>query len=790
MAQITVTTNTNSPSEASPRAQQADNGVLWYSQPDRSAATYKFYYSTNKGASWTEDTGARFYGTYIDNCAIFIIGDKIWALYDDVYGPSNNFIFFQPGTLNGARTSITWSGASNLWADYSGDYCFAHGMTVHAEGSGYKAHCVYSTRYYGENRYARLDLNSLGLFVATDVNTSWSSAGIEGPNDTLRVIHDPVTKDIFLSAMTKRGGGISELWFQKRAYSSATWPAGSTTPLATTEAYCGQHEVDFDGDRWVAVIGNDTSDNTPSIVERDKADTTTTVRKPGTGVAGSISGGTSMAIQINASKDVLITWNDYGGDATDIYKNTYSRSGGTWAGHSLVRDTTPNTSVTNMNFIKGTKYFFFTGAVSGYDVFMLDDMVEVAYTAAPTLQSVFTMTATPSFVLAGGTSIPRPLVEVAFTTDPTSEIPIWTDVTQYVVQMNIRRGRQRELDVIEPGTASFTLDNDDRRFDPLNTASPYYPNIKPVKRIRVRAIWNSQIYNVFSGYAAGWPQEYPGKHRTTVSLDAVDATGFLSFADLTLSRVQELTGARVEGILNSVNWPTTDRNLDTGQETLAAVTGEETNALDALQEVAATELGRLFADKAGRVTFHGRDRISGTHQPASSGTWTDGALAGNLYDDIVPSQDEGEIRNRISITREGGVEQVAQDVPSQTSYFIRDYGQSGLKILTDADSLARAQFLLSQYKDPQLRFISMTVDPRADDAWTPALNLEIGDHILVKRFSSSAIIQDVFVDGISHDISRDKKSWIITFSLTPVVATGNYWIIGTSRLGVDTTLGF
>lgn len=425
-----------------------------------------------------------------------------------------------------------------------------------------------------------------------------------------------------------------------------------------------------------------------------------------------------------------------------------------------------------------------------YETYVLDDMLEVAQTGAATLQSVFTMTATPSFVLAGGTTIPRPLVEIAFTTDPTDESPIWTDVTEYVQQFNTRRGRQRELDVIEPGTATFTLDNDDRRFDPLNTASPYYPNIKPVKRVRVRAIWNSVVYAVFSGYIGGWPQEYPSKHRNTVELSAVDATGFLSFTDLVITRGEELTGARVEAILNLASWPTSDRSLDVGEEPLQAISAQEVNALDALQSAATTELGRIFAAKDGKIAFHGRDRISGIHQPASSGTWSDDELTGNLYDDIVPSQDEGEIRNRIKITREGGVEQVSEDATSQAAYFIRDYAQSGLLILTDDDSLARAQYLLSQYKDPQSRFVSMNVDPRADDAWAPALGLEIGDHVMAKRFSTSPISQDVFVDGIDHDVDRDKKSWVMTFSLTPVPVTSGYWIAGVSILNVDTVLAF
>jgi hypothetical protein len=46
-------------------------------------------------------------------------------------------------------------------------------------------------------------------------------------------------------------------------------------------------------------------------------------------------------------------------------------------------------------------------------------------------------------------------------------------------------GRQYELDQVEAGTLTFTLDNLDGVFDPDNTASPFYPNVLPYRRCRL-----------------------------------------------------------------------------------------------------------------------------------------------------------------------------------------------------------------------------------------------------------------------------------------------------------------
>jgi len=73
---------------------------------------------------------------------------------------------------------------------------------------------------------------------------------------------------------------------------------------------------------------------------------------------------------------------------------------------------------------------------------------------------------------------PTPILEVAFTTAPLASSPTWTDVTAFLTDVQIRRGRQRELDTFDAGTASFTLDNQDRRFDSTyaGTLSNLVPN--------------------------------------------------------------------------------------------------------------------------------------------------------------------------------------------------------------------------------------------------------------------------------------------------------------------------
>jgi hypothetical protein len=70
------------------------------------------------------------------------------------------------------------------------------------------------------------------------------------------------------------------------------------------------------------------------------------------------------------------------------------------------------------------------------------------------------------------------------------------DITAYVREASTHRGAARELERVEAGTASITFDNLDGRFTPFNPASPYYPNILPMRRMRIMA--------TPSGAGAGW----------------------------------------------------------------------------------------------------------------------------------------------------------------------------------------------------------------------------------------------------------------------------------------------
>jgi hypothetical protein len=90
----------------------------------------------------------------------------------------------------------------------------------------------------------------------------------------------------------------------------------------------------------------------------------------------------------------------------------------------------------------------------------------------------------------------RPIyvLEAAFASSPDDPIDsqVWEDISRYLdVQAGVRitHGKTDELGDVQPSTLSATLKNSDGIFTPNRTASPYYPNVKVGKYVRLSVMW-------------------------------------------------------------------------------------------------------------------------------------------------------------------------------------------------------------------------------------------------------------------------------------------------------------
>lgn len=405
---------------------------------------------------------------------------------------------------------------------------------------------------------------------------------------------------------------------------------------------------------------------------------------------------------------------------------------------------------------------------------------------------------------------PTVTVEIAFGYTWQSTSPVWTDVTTYVdfnPGFSIDRGRSRELDRFGTGTASFNLCNDDRRFDPSYAAGPYYGNLKPNVPVRIRAVYNTQTFDLFRGFVDGWPQQFGRANATsTVSISASDAfkllnsldvsVGFFTLDSATLGvldvgrlggegfTTEQQSGERVHAILDLATWPDLYRDIETGA-TLVQAQDPGNDALSALQLVEQSEDGFLYVEADGDVTFVGRHaRQSLTRMSTSQVTFSDNG--DRPYDDLTYLWDDQLIYNDVRRTRAGGTEQAAEDSASIGSYFRRSHSQTGLLMTSDEEARDLATVFLERYRDPVLRIDDLELDPNNNVGlmWPQVLGRRILDRITVERTPQgigSPITQDLLIQGIKHSYAMFK--WTTTLYVTP--ADGfSFFTLDSASLGV------
>jgi hypothetical protein len=237
----------------------------------------------------------------------------------------------------------------------------------------------------------------------------------------------------------------------------------------------------------------------------------------------------------------------------------------------------------------------------------------------------------------------------------------------------------------------------------------------------------------------------------------------------------QVSGARINAILDSVSWPTGQRSIDTGLSSLLASGSlAGSRALDALQVAADSELGNIFVGSTGNFVFKDRSK---RNNASSVATFGDGPGEFPYLGDLVVDFDDTYIFNDVITTQLGSAPPVtseATDTNSRATYGLRTLSRT-LPLSTTAEIAQQTATLLGWYKDPHARLASITIDCRANPAnFAPGLNREIGDCVRVNRRPPGAPLVSLlcFVDGVKHNVTP--TSWTVTYLLTPVLPNTTY----------------
>jgi hypothetical protein len=350
------------------------------------------------------------------------------------------------------------------------------------------------------------------------------------------------------------------------------------------------------------------------------------------------------------------------------------------------------------------------------------------------------------------------------------------DISSQVLRCSTRRGRNRILSNFEAGSATITLNDPNSDFNPQNTAGPYYGKLLPLRKIRVYAetelLGDIVSVNIFSGYITSYDTGfYEGTNATsTVILQCVDGFRLLNNVATGLTSVPgcpagQLSGARVEALLDFAGFPTSMRVTTVGNSTMQAdPAGTNRSILTAIQTVEQSEFGAFFMQRSGKTLFLDRDEVA-KRADVFPRTYTDLGTPGTFpYESIDFAFDDQLILNDITVTALGGIPQTVTSQESIDKFFTKSGQRTGILVQTDAEALDQAQTLLVARKNADLRIDSITLNLNADISEANTLvNLssDIYNLIIAEKQmpGGSSIVKELFIQGVQHDISPSK--WVV-----------------------------
>ena len=351
------------------------------------------------------------------------------------------------------------------------------------------------------------------------------------------------------------------------------------------------------------------------------------------------------------------------------------------------------------------------------------------------------------------------------------------EVTDLVTKTSIRRGRNRITSKFEFSEASVTLFDQNGDWNPMNTAGAYYPNLVPLRQIIIYATYLGVDYYLFSGFITKYDTGFRQGNEdvSTVTLQCVDAFKLLAgsaISTVTGAGAGQLSGARVDALLDAVEWPVSLRDIDTGNSTLQADPGTSRNVLEALQTVENSEFGGIFVDGQSRVVFIDRDTL--ITRPATSIYDFNDDGTDISYTNAVVAFDDTTLINDVTVTRLNGTAQNAYDQTSIDTFFLHSGIRDGILVQTDAESLNQAQGILATRKDPEVRIDSIQLnlyDDANPNKPLAGVDIDLLDGITVTKTmpGSTSVTQPSLVNAIHHDIT--KSSWMTTlFTSEPLLA--------------------
>jgi len=391
--------------------------------------------------------------------------------------------------------------------------------------------------------------------------------------------------------------------------------------------------------------------------------------------------------------------------------------------------------------------------------------------AVPTINAVINFSTGPSFAQAMilGTGI----LDTNILGDSAALI---VDVSDQINYIQTSRGRNALVDQFQTGQLTLRIIDQNGDFNPTNPTGPYVGLLTPMKKVQISATYGATTYSLFSGFITSYVNTQP-KDATEVAyttIQAVDAFRLAQNAQVstvTGASAGNLSGTRINQILDEIDWPATMRDVDAGLTTLQADPGTPRTSLGAMQTVADSEYGALYVNTDGEFVFQDRAVTAGSIGGTVT-TFNDNGT-GIAYANAMWKLDDNLIFNSAQVSRAGGSPQTAINQPSIDKYFIHSYNLQDLLMQSDSVALDYARAYVASRAETQVRCDGIELDLYTNNynsGIIAALELDFFDpiRIVTTQPGGSTLDNTLQIFGVATTITPNSFRVFFT-TLEPVL---------------------
>jgi len=356
-------------------------------------------------------------------------------------------------------------------------------------------------------------------------------------------------------------------------------------------------------------------------------------------------------------------------------------------------------------------------------------------------------------------------------------VSVIVDVSDVIDKISYTRGRNITADQFQTGQLSLRILDTLGNFNPQNVLGPYYSLLSPMRKLTITATYSSITYDLFAGYITGYQTTTPtnaSDNLTYTTITAVDAFRLFNLATVTSiagAAAGDLSGTRINQILDAISWPTSMRDIDAGLTTVQMDPGTSRTALSAMATVETTEYGALYTGANGSIVFQDRQVTSTSVNNPATVFASDGS--GITYQDVKFNLSDILVYNQANVTATGLALQTALNQDSIDLYFLHTYTATGLLMQDTATALNYAQSYVASRAATSIRVDQLTLNLYTENYNTgiiAALDLDFFDPVTIQadQPGNTSITKTVQIFGVSMDITVN--SWIVNFvTMEPVI---------------------